>query len=153
LRVFIENEAGSRTKNLYDQRTLTHLGTVEVSLPYPYPYGFVIGTRSGDGDCVDCFVLTTMVLSSGDTVDCDPIGLLEQVEDGEIDHKVLAAPAGERPVLDDTIVTVLDDFIGGVFAHLPGKRMEIGELLDRSAAEGYVRACRDESSPAGDEST
>jgi hypothetical protein len=31
LRVFIENEAGSRRKNIYDERTLTYLRTVEVS--------------------------------------------------------------------------------------------------------------------------
>jgi len=53
LRVFIENEAGSRRKNIYDERTVTYLRTVDVSRAYPFPYGFVIGTRSGD--CVDCF--------------------------------------------------------------------------------------------------
>ena len=146
LRIFIENEAGSRTKNLYDQRTLAYLRTVDVSLPYPYPYGFVIGTRSGDDDCVDCFVLTAKLLSTGDTVTCEPIGLLEHVEDGEIDHKVLAVPAGEHRVVDDMTVQELERFIGGVFANMPGKRMDIGPVHGRSAAEAYVATCRDDSS-------
>lgn len=94
MHVFIENEAGSRAKNIYDDRSLVYQRTVEVSRAYPYPYGFVIGTRSGDGDCVDCFVLTDAALPSGSTVECDVVGLLEQVEDGEIDHKVLAVQAG-----------------------------------------------------------
>lgn len=145
MRVFIENEAGSRCKNIYDERTLTYLRTVEVSRAYPFPYGFVIGTRSGDGDCVDCFVLTAATLSSGIIVECDPIGLLEQVEDGEVDHKVLAVLIGERIALDDVVVAPLKHFITGVFAHVPGKRIEIGRLLSRPEAEAYVHACQDDS--------
>jgi inorganic pyrophosphatase len=152
LRVFIENEAGSRTKNLYDQRTLAHLGTTHVSLQYPYPYGFVIGTLGGDGDAVDCFVLTNTRISVGDTIECDPIGLLEQVEDGKTDHKVLAVPSGEPPVLEETTVAELKSFISGVFSHVPDKRMEIGGLRGRGDAEAYVAASRDESA-IGDHDT
>jgi len=147
LRVFIENEAGSRAKNTYDERTLAHLDASEVSRAYPYPYGFVIGTRSGDGECVDCFVLTTAPLKSGAIVDCEPVGLLEQVEDGEVDHKVLAVPAGEHFTLDDAVVAALKDFIAGVFTHVPGKTMQIGRLLGRAEAQSYLQACRDDSAP------
>jgi inorganic pyrophosphatase len=145
MRVFIENEAGSRRKNIYDERTLAHLGSVEVSAAYPFPYGFVLGTVSGDGDAVDCFVLTGAPLPSGTTVECEPVGLIEQIEDGEIDHKVLAVPRGAEAKLDDAAVAAVKDFIAGVFAHVPGKRMDIGRLLDRSAAEAYLRKCGDDS--------
>jgi inorganic pyrophosphatase len=67
MQVFIENQAGSRRKNIYDERTLRHLRTVDVSASYPYPYGFVIGTVSGDADAVDCFVLTSEPLIAGTT--------------------------------------------------------------------------------------
>ena len=141
VRVFIENEAGSRLKNIYDDRSLVLRRTVEVSRAYPYPYGFVIGTRSGDGDCVDCFVITATALPSGTTIDCDIAGLLEQVEDGEVDHKVLAVPAGESTTLDAAVVATLREFVTGVFAHVPGKRMEIGPLRGPDAAAAYLRAC------------
>ena len=141
MRVFIENQAGSRRKNIYDERTLRHLRTVDVSASYPYPYGFVIGTTSGDGDAVDCFVLTSEPLSAGITLECDPIGLLEQIEDGEIDHKVLAVPSGAAATINDGVVAALKVFISGVFSHIPDKRMEIGRLLDRNAAESYLRQC------------
>ena len=39
MRVFIENDAGSRRKNIYDEGTLAHLRSVEVSAAYPFPYG------------------------------------------------------------------------------------------------------------------
>ena len=138
MQVFIENQAGSRRKNIYDERTLRHLRTVDVSASYPYPYGFVIGTVSGDDDAVDCFVLTSEPLTAGTMLECDPIGLLEQVEDGEIDHKVLAVPSGGSATIDDAVVAALNEFVSGVFSHIPDKRMEIGRLLDRDAAESYL---------------
>jgi len=142
MQVFIENQAGSRRKNIYDERTLRHLHTVDVSASYPYPYGFVIGTVSGDGDAVDCFVLTSEPLSAGTTLECNPIGLLEQIEDGEVDHKILAVPSGAVAAIDDAVVAALKEFISRVFSHVSDKRMEVGRLLDRSAAESYLRQCR-----------
>lgn len=142
MQVFIENQAGSRRKNIYDERTLKHLRTVDVTASYPYPYGFVIGTTSGDGDAVDCFVLSSQPVVAGTTLECDPIGLLEQVEDGEIDHKVLAVPAGTSATIDETVVAALKEFVSGVFSHVPDKRMEIGRLLGKEAAESYLRQCR-----------
>jgi len=142
MRVFIENEAGSRRKNTFDERTLRHLGSSEVSASYPFAYGFVIGTTSGDGDAVDCFVVTGRRLASGKQIDCEPVALMEQVEDGEIDHKLIAVPAGETAAVDGAVVAALKNFAANVFAHVPGKRMEVGRLLGREAAEQYVRACR-----------
>jgi inorganic pyrophosphatase len=143
VRVFIENEAGSSDKSTFDERTLAFVRRERVSRSYPYPYGFVLGTKGGDGDAVDCFVLTRTPLRSGSVVECEPLGLLEQVEDGEIDHKVLAALAGEDVALDDAAVAAVADFIAGVFAHIPGKRVTLGRLLPRVDAEAYVRRCRD----------
>src|SRR5262245_34793074 len=134
MRVFIENEAGSRRKHVHDARTLARLRTVEVSAASPHPYGFVLGTIGGGDDAVDCFVLTGTPLASGAIVECVPVGLLEQIEDGEIDHKVLAALPGTGTTVDAATVTTLRNFAVAVFAHVPGKRMEIGRLLDRAAA-------------------
>jgi inorganic pyrophosphatase len=141
LRVFIENEAGSTLKHTFDERTFAHLQVANVSCAYPYPYGFVLGTRSGDGDAVDCFVLTRTPVKSGAIVECHVVGLLEQIEDGEIDHKVIAVLPGEHVMLNDAILSRLRDFMSGVFAHVPGKRMAVGKLLGRDAAEAYVRQC------------
>ena len=141
MRVLIENEAGSTTKHRYDERTLALTGTATVSAAYPFPYGFAIGTRSGDGDAVDCFVLTGRPLASGTVVECEPVGLLEQIEDGAVDHKVLAMLPGDAPPSGDAVAK-LWTFAAGVFAHVPGKTMTIGRLLDRRAAEAYLARCR-----------
>ena len=72
----------------------------------------------------------------------------EQVEDGETDHKVLAAPVHEQRVLDAATITNLETFIRGVFAHLPGKTIQLGRVLGPAEAAAYVAACREEP-PAG----
>lgn len=140
MRVLIENEAGSRRKNTYDETSLAFVKAEDVSAAYPFPYGFAIGTRAGDGDAADCFVLTRRALKAGEIVECEPAGLLEQVEDGETDHKLLALLPGEAFAVAGA-EQALRDFVGRVFAHVPGKRMTVGRLLGRAEAEAYLRDC------------
>ena len=52
-----------------------------VSHRYPFPYGFIIGTMAADECNVDCFVITKRELKTGGIVECEPIGLMEQIED------------------------------------------------------------------------
>lgn len=141
--VFIENEAGSDQKNLYNEKTLEYRKTVTVSLPYPLAYGFVLNTTSGDGDNVDCFVLTKKDLKTGDIIEVTPIGLMEQLEDGDIDHNILAVPTGETVDLTDETKEQLQTFVKGVFAHLPDKQMEVGRFLDAEAAIEMIEQYRD----------
>ena len=139
MKVFIENPAGSLLKHVYDEKTLKSKGTERVSRAYPLPYGFLLNTTAEDGDNVDCFVLTKRQLKTGTILDCSAISLMEQIEDGEIDHKVLAVIEGEREILDDETKQRLADFARHVFDHIPGKTMHIGAFLDREAALEYVR--------------
>lgn len=97
LKVFIQNEAGSDRKHYHDEKSLEWRRSVRVSRAYPYPYGFVVGTTSADGGNVDCFVITSRPLRMGTIVECEAIGLMEQVEDGDVDHNVLAALQDEAP--------------------------------------------------------
>lgn len=53
MKVFIENEAGSDQKNIYDEKALEYKRSHTISRKYPYPYGFILKTTSGDGDNVD----------------------------------------------------------------------------------------------------
>ncbi len=137
--VFIENPAGSRTKHLHDERTLELRGATEVSRAYPWPYGFIPGTWAQDDCCVDCFVVTEQELARGDTIACEVVALLEQVEDGEVDHNVIAVPV-DGTIDDLEAVRVrLTEFITHVFEHVPGKQIRVGALLDRTAALAHIR--------------
>ena len=129
--VFIEAEAGSRERGLYDEATFERKGSRPVLLPYPWPYGFVPGTAgiSGDGECRDCYVITERPLTEGSLVECEVFGLLEMFEDGEADHKLLAAFPGEIPPPKEELRVKLSAFIAGIFAAWPEMRIEIKGIL------------------------
>jgi inorganic pyrophosphatase len=143
VRVFIENEAGSTVKHLHNEKTLELKGTMQVSRPYPFPYGFVLNTTAHDSDNADCFILTNTRLSTGEIVECDPLALMEQIEDGEIDHKILALLKDDQEPLREIPAKKLREFVRHVFDHLPDKVITVGEFRDRETALSYLHDCQD----------
>lgn len=103
VRAVIEIPAGSVDKRQYDPAS----GTFPVDrrngvprriafLPYPANYGFIPGTKmdraeGGDGDALDVFVLCA-ALPSGTVIEVEPIGVIELLDAGERDDKVIALP-------------------------------------------------------------
>lgn len=134
MKVFIENEAGSNIKNLFNEETLEYRKSVEVSASYPFPYGFLLNTKSGDGDSLDCFVLTNEHLKSRQIVEVEPIGMFEEIEDGEEDHKILAVLVGESWQTDENLEQNFRDFSAKVFSHLPNKKKIVGRFLGKDDA-------------------
>ncbi|MEZ4756194.1 MAG: inorganic diphosphatase [Flavobacteriales bacterium] len=108
LNAIIEISAGSAEKRQYDPATGTFpidlrdgLPRVISFLPYPANYGFVPSTHmnkeeGGDGDAVDIFVLCG-ALPSGTVIPVEPIGIIELLDAGERDDKLIAIPVD--PVL------------------------------------------------------
>jgi inorganic pyrophosphatase len=143
IQVFIEVEADSCERKRFDEKTLAYISTHCVPRPYPYPYGFIIGTRSPDGGAVDCYVITPDPLEAGSIVQCEPVGLLKQDEDGELDDKVLAAFPGQDVSIDDRLLETLRDFIQAIFASNPDVSVQVGGILPRSAAQDHIRNYRD----------
>ena len=143
IKVLIQAEAGSREKMRYDEKMLKPIEAGRVSRPYPYPYGFVLATTAADGDNVDCYVLGDGELKSGAIVNCEVVGLLEQIESGEPDHKVLAVVAGQKTVLPGGILEILQDFIYAVFTEYPDSAVSVGPIHSRDVAVRYVRECLD----------
>ena len=147
IKVFIESEAGSDQKNIFDEKTLKYSRTRTVSRKYPFPYGFILDSRSEDGGNIDCFVITAKKLKSGEIVECKPIGILEQFETSwdpkkqgaeEVDHNVLAALSDEETNVDDEVKSNLSDFVSHIFDHLPNKKVRVGNFLDENFALKYI---------------
>ncbi|MBI4480691.1 MAG: inorganic diphosphatase [Acidobacteria bacterium] len=136
--VFVQNEAGSNQKNYHNEKTLEYLSTKPVSRPYPYPYGFIVGTTARDGYNLDCFVITGQPLKTGQTVQCEVIGLMEQIEDGVEDQNILAVLGGETVEMTLEIERTLTEFVMNVFRHIEGKRMEVGRFLGAETAEACI---------------
>lgn len=167
IQVFIENQAGSRIKNIHNEKTFEFKGCLTVARPYPFPYGFVLGTTSEDGGNLDCFVLTDHALNRGDIVDCSIVGLMEQFEDGDPDHNILAALASESANVTESIKSELAAFVTEVFSmvdlnddmsrtdgevldylkrkaiQLKSKKITPGEFLGIAPALSLIKKCSD----------
>lgn len=103
LRAVIEIPAGTVEKRQYDIASNTFPIDLRrgkprriAFLPYPANYGFIPGTRmdkaqGGDGDAVDVFVLCGAV-PSGTVMEVEPIGIIELLDAGERDDKLVALP-------------------------------------------------------------
>ena len=144
MKVFIQNEAASKEKNIHNEKTLEYKKTIIVSRPYPYPYGFILDTTSGDGENVDCFVMTKQRLIIGQIVDCKPIGLMEVIDNGKEDHKIISVMNGETAQIISEVKEKLTDFINHVFDHAEGKIIVAGKFLGQKEAIDYINRCMDD---------
>jgi inorganic pyrophosphatase len=143
MKVFIQNEAGSFVKHVHNEKTLELKGTKQVSRAYPFPYGFVLHTTAEDGLNVDCFVLTKTALRTGQIVECDAVGLMEQIEDGKEDHNVMGVIRGEGERLKRKTKEALVEFVSHVFDHVAGKTIRAGNFLGQGDALDYIAKHRD----------
>lgn len=73
----------------------------------PCNYGFIPGTLDEDGDELDTLIVSPEPLPMGLLLKVRIIGILNFIDDGEADHKVVAVPADDRHTGDT--VKSLDD--------------------------------------------
>jgi len=143
IKVFVECEAGLDKKNVFNEETLEHEESFTVSRKYPFPYGFIQGTKSGDGDCLDCFIVTKRPFTVGDIIEAEVVGMMEQFETrGNVrkeDHNVLVIPVGESVETDEELKQTLRDFVSHVWDHRVGKKIEIGNFYSKEVAEKLIK--------------
>jgi inorganic pyrophosphatase len=94
----IEIPKGSHNKYEVDKDTgLIKLDRANYSdAPYPFDYGFVPQTLWDDGDPLDVVVLTTWPLNPGILLTVRPVGVIDMVDSGESDYKILAVPTEDK---------------------------------------------------------
>lgn len=100
----VEIPAGTNVKWEYDyeEQEMTAIQSNGVErvinyLPYPGNYGFLKGTyqdpeKGGDGDALDVIIISQSV-ERGTTLSIIPIAVLELIDSGEKDDKIIAIPA------------------------------------------------------------
>lgn len=148
--VFIEIPKRCRNKYEYDKEFgVIRLDRVLYSpFHYPFDYGFIPRTYCEDGDPLDAFVIMEEPTYPGVLVEASPVGLLEMIDGGERDEKILCVPT-EDPRLkeikdvDDVPVHILRE-ISHFFGHykdLQGKKTEIiGWKGSKEAKEKVLEA-------------
>jgi len=102
---------------------------------------------------VGTFIITDKPLKSGQIVECEPAGLMEQMEKSwdeskgdteKVDHNVLAVLSGDdKTVINDDVKARLTDFVLHVFDHIRPNKNRIGNFLNAQEALKYIESCKD----------
>src|SRR5690606_12006347 len=97
MNVIIEIPKFSKNKYEIDKETgIIALDRVMHSAQdYPFDYGFVPQTLFDDGDALDVVLLTTYPLAPGILVKARPVAIMEMVDGGDRDDKVVAVPVDD----------------------------------------------------------
>lgn len=150
LNTIIEIPRNSRNKYEIDKETgLIALDRVlHTAQVYPFDYGFVPQTLWDDGDALDVVVLTTEPLSPGILVHVRPVAILDMVDGGDADAKILGVPVNDprwKEVKDlshvnpHTIKEIEHFFL--TYKQLQNKKVELhGWKGAKEAGEAFVRA-------------
>lgn len=98
INVIIEVPKGSSNKYEIDKETgLIKLDRANYSAaPFPIEYGFAPRTLWEDGDALDVVILATFPIPTGILATVRPIALMEMIDTGESDFKVLCVPVKDK---------------------------------------------------------
>ena len=115
---------------------------------YPFDYGFVPQTLFDDGDALDVVLVTTYPLAPGILVKARPVAIMEMIDGGERDDKIVAVPA-EDPRFDNVkdIADLNPHFIKEMthffetYKKVQKKEVEVGEWYDaKTAMEAFEKS-------------
>ena len=145
--VVVEIPKGSQNKYEYDpEQGVFVLDRVLFSpLHYPGDYGFIPQTLAKDNDPLDVLVLVTHPTQPGMVMEVRPIGVLEFIDSGEDDDKLLCVPVTDIRFRDtqeigDIPEPILDEIAHffSVYKQLENKSVEIRGWHDSAAAKKIV---------------
>ncbi|MBW4558172.1 MAG: inorganic diphosphatase [Trichormus sp. ATA11-4-KO1] len=94
INVLIEIPGGSKNKYEFDKdlQAFALDRVLYSSVRYPYDYGFVPNTLADDGDPLDGMVMMDEPTFPGCVIAARPIGMLEMIDGGDRDEKILCVP-------------------------------------------------------------
>lgn len=152
INVIIEIPKGSANKYEIDKETgMITLDRVFASAQhYPADYGFAPQTLWDDGDPLDVVVLSTAPIYPGILVAVRPVAMMEMIDSGDSDAKIIAVPAKDprwamTHDLSDVNPHTLKELkhFFETYKQLENKVCEIRGVHGRSAAIEAVKRAQD----------
>jgi len=147
----VEIPQGSRLKVEWHRETATFtLDRVEPSIfAKPCNYGFIPQTLDEDGDELDTLIVCPEPLATGVWLEAKVIGVMNFIDDGEVDDKIVVVPQDNRD--DGNAINSLEDIPQLVkqlehhFTHYkdlkkPGKTEVVG-WGDATEAKKVIHSC------------
>jgi inorganic pyrophosphatase len=139
----VKYEFDENLKRLYVDRFQT------APMNYPENYGLIEGTKGGDGDPLDAFVLTSQPIVPGSWIKVRPIAMVVMEDEKGSDNKLLCVPVDEKvdPItgnwqtLSDIQKYRLDRIIHFLQHYKDlesGKWVKINHVADKNEAEAEL---------------
>lgn len=150
IHVVVEIPKGSQNKYEFDEEygVLRLDRVLFSSMVYPGDYGFVPQTLGLDGDPLDALVFVTNPTFPGTLIDVRPIGVLEIIDQGEEDDKILCVPVGDPRFkhmndihdLEEAFLNEIAHFFT-VYKQLEGKKVEVRGWKNAEEAKKIITRC------------
>ncbi|HXZ80549.1 MAG TPA: inorganic diphosphatase [Terriglobales bacterium] len=157
----IEIPLGESNKYEYDKELQVFRLDRQLYSPVHYlgDYGFIPSTLAADGDPLDVLVLVDIPSFCGCVIEVRPIGLLEMLDQGVNDEKVLAIPR-HNPRYEEVhnytqiyphVMREVSHFFS-IYKDLEGKRTQMQGWRDAPVARNVIVECskrfREQKKPA-----
>ncbi|MEX0919254.1 MAG: inorganic diphosphatase [Parcubacteria group bacterium] len=144
INVIVEINKGSNNKYEIDKKTgLIALDrAMHTAQSYPFDYGFVPKTLWHDDDALDVVLLTTYPLFPGILVRARPVAIMNMVDGGEADEKLIAVPVDDprfdqvqdlKDVNKHTLLEIEHFFV--TYKKLQNKVVEVTGFKGKESAE------------------
>lgn len=152
MNVIIEINKGSKNKYEIDKESgIIALDRVaHTAQDFPFDYGFVPQTHWDDGDALDVVLLTTHPLLPGVLVRARPVGIMDMIDGGDSDAKVIAVPTDDPRWADVQDLADLNkhtlreiEHFYSTYKKLQDKEVEVRGFAGKAEAEAaFERACQ-----------
>ncbi len=148
----IEISKGSKNKYELDKYSgALYLDRIlYTSTHYPQNYGFIPRTLADDGDALDVLVIASQEIVPLAIVDCYPIGILEMIDGGDKDAKIIAICKNDPVYNSFTDIKQVPDHIlleikhfFSVYKELEGKETVVNKIHGRAKAMEIIQKCID----------
>ena len=144
---YIEIQKGSKSKYELDKETgVLRLDRVlYTSTVYPASYGFIPRTYADDKDPLDVLVLCSEPILPATLVQCYPVGVINMIDDGQVDEKIIAIPFREPTYNKYRDISELPQHIFDEMMHffevykmLEHKSTTVRSIMGRESAESII---------------
>lgn len=149
---YIEIPSRSRNKYEFDfnLKKIRFDRLLYSSIMYPTAYGFIPETFALDGDPLDVLVLTTEPFVPGIIVEVKVIGVLNMIDCGEIDCKILSVPVADpnfikyQDIIDVNAHKKKEiEYFFQIYKHLENKKVETNGFGNRLEAIKMIQECKE----------
>jgi len=146
----VEIPAGSRNKYEFNAAAgvMALDRVLHSSVRYPFDYGFVPNTLAEDGAPLDAMVIMHEPTFAGCLIQARPIGILDMLDEGAHDGKLLCVPAADpnqrgitsiRQIAPVQLEEVAEFF--RTYKGMEGRVVEILDWLDVDAVPAVIERC------------